>query len=82
MCSLGVSVDVTRSAVLAARLVIAEINPNMPRTRGDTLVPFERLDHVVAVDTPVIEYVHPEVGAVAERISRYVAACRTRCSAT
>jgi acyl-CoA hydrolase/GNAT superfamily N-acetyltransferase len=73
MCSLGVSVDVTKEAVGAARVVVAEVNPHMPRTRGDSLVPVDRLDHIVAVDTPVIEYVHPAVGTVAERIARYVA---------
>ena len=35
MCSLGISVDVTRAAALTARRVIAEVNPAMPRTRGD-----------------------------------------------
>jgi hypothetical protein len=72
MCSLGVSVDVTRAAVLAARMVVAEVNPRMPRTHGDSLVPLDRLDHLVAVDTPVIEYEHPAVGEAAERIARYV----------
>jgi acyl-CoA hydrolase/L-amino acid N-acyltransferase YncA len=73
MCSLGVSVDVTRAAVQAASTVIAEINPAMPRTGGDSLVPARRLDHVVPVDTPVTEYVHPPAEGVAEQIARYVA---------
>jgi acyl-CoA hydrolase/GNAT superfamily N-acetyltransferase len=73
MCSLGVSVDVTKEALGAARVVIAEVNPHMPRTRGDSLVPVDRLDRIVAVETPVIEYIHPAVGTVGERIARYVA---------
>jgi acyl-CoA hydrolase/RimJ/RimL family protein N-acetyltransferase len=72
-CSLGVSVDITRAAVLAARTVIAEINPAMPRTRGDSRIPLDRIDHFVPVDTPVTEYVHPPVEGVAEQIARYVA---------
>ena len=72
-CSLGVSVDVTRAAVDAADRVVAEINPNMPRTRGDTLVPFDRFARVVEVDTPVTEYVHAPLGDVGVRIARYVA---------
>jgi acyl-CoA hydrolase/GNAT superfamily N-acetyltransferase len=72
-CSLGVSVDVTHAAVTGARVVVAEVNPRMPRTHGETRVPLERLDHIVAVDTPVIEYVHPSVGPAAERMARYVA---------
>lgn len=73
MCSLGVSVDVTKRAVATARVVVAEVNPRMPRTHGDSLVPIDRLDRIVLVDTPVVEYVHPAVGAVAERIAGYVA---------
>ena len=72
-CSLGVSVDVTKSAIEHAAVVIAEVNPHMPRTRGDTLVPIERLDHLVEVDTPLLEYVHPPVGDAAQAIARYVA---------
>jgi acyl-CoA hydrolase/RimJ/RimL family protein N-acetyltransferase len=73
MCSLGVSVDITRAAVLAATTVIAEINPAMPRTRGDSLIPAARIDHAVLVDTPVTEYLHEEAGGVGEQIARYVA---------
>jgi acyl-CoA hydrolase/RimJ/RimL family protein N-acetyltransferase len=71
--SLGVSVDVTRAAVLAARRVVAEINPRMPRTGPESEVPFERFDQVVAVDDPLIEYLHEPLGPTAERIARYVA---------
>ena len=73
MCSLGVSVDITRAAVLAATTVIAEINPAMPRTRGDSLIPADRIAHAVLVDTPVTEYVHEPAEGVAEQIARYVA---------
>jgi acyl-CoA hydrolase/RimJ/RimL family protein N-acetyltransferase len=73
MCSMGVSVDATRAALDRADRVIAEINPAMPRTCGDTLVPLARFDAFVAVDSPVTEYVHAPVGDVAEHIARYVA---------
>jgi acyl-CoA hydrolase/RimJ/RimL family protein N-acetyltransferase len=73
MCSLGVSVDITRAAVLAARRVIAEINPAMPRTGPHAAVPFERFDEIVIVDEPVIEYLHDPLGPTAERIAKYVA---------
>lgn len=73
MCSLGVSVDMTRAAVLAARRVIAEINPAMPRTGPHTEVPFDRFDEVVSVDDPIIEYVHEPLVPTAERIAKYVA---------
>ena len=72
-CSLGVSVDITRAAVLAARTVIAEVNPAMPRTRGESRIPAERIDRFVAVDTPIVEYLHEPADGVAEQIARYVA---------
>ena len=43
-CSLGVSVDVVRAAIQAARVVIAQVNPLTPRTGGDTLLPARRID--------------------------------------
>jgi acyl-CoA hydrolase/RimJ/RimL family protein N-acetyltransferase len=73
MCSLGVSVDITRAAVLSARRVIAEINPAMPRTGPQTAVPFDRFDEIVPVDGPIIEYLHEPLGPTAEQIARYVA---------
>src|SRR5919106_5043909 len=73
MCSLGVSVDVTRAAMRGARTVVAEINPHMPRTGPESEVAIGDLHHIVRVDEPVIEYVHEPVGPAAERIARYVA---------
>ncbi len=72
-CSLGVSVDVTKAAALAARTVIAEVNPAMPRTAGDSSIPVERIASFVSVDTPVVEYIHEGTDEVAEQIARYVA---------
>jgi len=43
-CSLGTSVDCARAAVDSARFIIAEINEQMPRTHGNTAIPFERID--------------------------------------
>ena len=72
-CSLGISVDVTQAAVLASGTVIAEVNPSMPRTRGDSRIPLDRIDRFVEVDTPVIGYLHEAADDVAEQIARYVA---------
>ena len=46
-CSLGVSVDITRSAVEAATVVIAQVNPKMPRTWGDSFVHVDDIDWLV-----------------------------------
>ena len=56
MCSLGASVGLGRTFVDAAELVIAEINAAMPRTRGDTLVPFDLFDAVIDVEPVMLEY--------------------------
>jgi acyl-CoA hydrolase/RimJ/RimL family protein N-acetyltransferase len=72
-CSLGISVDITRAAALAARTVIAEVNPAMPRTRGESRIPADRIDHFVRVETPIVEYLHDSADGVAEQIARYVA---------
>lgn len=54
-CSLGISVDVTRAAVQSARIVVAQINPNMPRTHGDGLLHIDTINFAVEVDDPLLE---------------------------
>jgi acyl-CoA hydrolase len=54
-CSLGVSVDVTRAAVQVARTVIAQVNPNMPRTHGDGIIHEEDVDFFVEASDPLPE---------------------------
>ena len=71
--SLGVSVDITMTVVRKAKRIIAEVNPNMPRTAGDTCLHANRIDQFVAVDTPVIEYRHAPADVIASTIARYVA---------
>ncbi len=46
-CSLGVSVDVAKSAIHHARYVIAQINPRMPRTHGDSFIHISKIDTLV-----------------------------------
>jgi acyl-CoA hydrolase/GNAT superfamily N-acetyltransferase len=71
--SLGVSVDVIPAAVGKAKVVIAEVNPAMPRSMGDSTLHISQIHWLVPVNTPVIEYVHPSVPAPAmEQIARYI----------
>jgi acyl-CoA hydrolase len=58
-CSLGVSVDATQAAVETARLVIAEINPRMPRTHGDGRVHVRDIDFGVEVESELPEMARP-----------------------
>lgn len=72
-CSLGVSVDVARAAVERARIVIAQVNPQMPRTLGDALVHVSAIDAAVAVDEPLPVVHPPELTEIDEAIGRHVA---------
>ncbi len=71
--SLGVSVDITSAAVQKAKMVIAEINPNMPCTLGDSFIHMDKISHFIIADSPVIEYVHPPLDDVTKPIARYIA---------
>ncbi len=54
-CSLGISVDIVKSAAANAGLVIAQVNPQMPWTLGDGFVSVLDLDILVPVDEPLVE---------------------------
>ena len=72
-CSLGVSVDITRSGMENARMVIAQVNPKMPRTSGDSFVHVDQIDYLVLHEEPLAETV-PEIkdDKIAGRIGYYV----------
>ena len=72
-CSLGVSVDVARAAVRCAGLVIAQVNPNMPRTHGEGNVHVSRFAAMVAVEDPLPEVDYSSV--IGERERRIAAQC-------
>lgn len=57
-CSLGTSVDVARSAIIHAEKVIAQINPNMPRTHGDGFVHLSEIDALVECSDPLPEVIY------------------------
>lgn len=72
-CSLGISVDITLSGMHSAAMVIAQVNHEMPRTWGDSLVHVDEIDYFVFEDEPLVESV-PTVKnpKVVERIGHYV----------
>ncbi len=73
-CNLGVSVDITMAAAMHADVVIAEVNPNMPRVGGDSRLHLREIDHLVENDQPLLEYVaEGDSGKVAPRIGKNVA---------
>lgn len=56
MCSLGISVDVTRAAIRCARWVIAQVNPQLPRIPGEALVHCDELDMMIEGDRPLPDW--------------------------
>jgi acyl-CoA hydrolase/GNAT superfamily N-acetyltransferase len=71
--SLGVSVDIVRSAVEAADLVLAEVNPKTPRTYGDSFIHLDRIDALVPVDYHLPELPTKPADEVSTEIARHVA---------
>ncbi|MBK8996014.1 MAG: GNAT family N-acetyltransferase [Myxococcales bacterium] len=71
--SLGVSVDIVRAGVDSADLVIAEVNPNMPRALGDSFVHVSRIEKLVPVDRPLYELEPEPLDDVCRAIGRHVA---------
>jgi acyl-CoA hydrolase/GNAT superfamily N-acetyltransferase len=69
MCSLGVSVDIVKSAAANASLVIAQVNPNMPRTLGDSSIHVYDMDVLVPTEAPIIEIHPPEVTETTRQIA-------------
>jgi len=54
-CSFGVGVECTKPATEVAKVIIAQVNPNMPRTLGDCFIHVDKLTHCVEVDVPLKE---------------------------
>jgi len=72
-CSLGVSVDVTKAAVQTARQVIAQVNPQMPRTHGDGLIHVRQFNALVEVDEPLPEHQSKPLTPIEMAIGRHCA---------
>lgn len=72
-CSLGTSVDAARAAVEAADLVLAQINPRMPRTLGDGVVPVDAIHFAVEITHELPESRCAAADAVENKIAQQVA---------
>nr|CRH05144.1 Putative acetyl-CoA hydrolase/transferase [Candidatus Magnetococcus massalia] len=72
-CSLGVAVDVNVAAVQAAQFVIAQINPSMPRTFGESFIHVDQIDLAIEIEAPIIELPPAPADEVSNRIGQYVA---------
>jgi acyl-CoA hydrolase/RimJ/RimL family protein N-acetyltransferase len=70
--SLGISVDIIRAAVEKASLVIAQINPRMPRVHGDTFIHIDNVDYIVVHEEPLLEYEPKVDDKISQKIGKYV----------
>ena len=73
-CSLGTSVDAAKAAADSARMIIAEINEQMPRTHGNTVVPLDRVFAFVRTNRALIEHTPEHETEVEARIGELIAA--------
>ena len=71
--SLGLAADYTLAAISRARVVVLEVNPNVPFTNGTCLVHLSQVTALVESEAPVAEVGLPKIGAVQEAIGKYVA---------
>ncbi|GER79984.1 MAG: 4-hydroxybutyrate CoA-transferase [Anaerolineaceae bacterium] len=74
-CSLGVEVGPTKTPAETARIIIAEVNEQMPRTLGDSFIHVSRLHHIIPVNYAISELVMAEDGdaAIVEKIAGHIA---------
>jgi acyl-CoA hydrolase/GNAT superfamily N-acetyltransferase len=71
-CSLGISVDITKSAFESADMVIAQINDRMPITHGDSFIDIDEIDYLVSHNEPLREFEGAEVDEIIDKIGGYV----------
>jgi acyl-CoA hydrolase len=72
-CSLGVSIEATLAAIENAKIVIAQVNPQMPRTHGDGIIHYSEIDLFVECNEPIPIHEMPVSTEVENKIGDYVA---------
>ena len=72
-CSLGVSIEATVAAIENAKIVIAQVNPQMPRTFGDGILHVDEIDYLVEVDVPIYSHEPSSFSKEEEKIGEYIA---------
>jgi 4-hydroxybutyrate CoA-transferase len=73
VCSYGVGVDTTKTAAEHARIVIAQVNPKMPRTLGDSFIHLNKIHRVVEVSDDILEHPLGQVSDLANQIGQKIA---------
>lgn len=72
-CSLGISVEATKAALENSKVVLAQINPKMPRAHGDGLIHMSSFTAYIEVEEDIHEMPNPPIDAVSAKIGKLVA---------
>ncbi|NHJ23412.1 MAG: GNAT family N-acetyltransferase [Candidatus Lokiarchaeota archaeon] len=72
-CSYGINVDIVKPIAESAEYVVAEINPKMPRTLGDSFIHMDDIDAYVVTDHDIIDFNYGEPDEVSQKIAKFVA---------
>lgn len=72
-CSLGVSVEATLAAIENAALVIAQVNSQMPRTFGDSIIHMSKINFIVETATPLHGHAMEPITDAENKIGQYIA---------
>ncbi|MGB1294660.1 MAG: acetyl-CoA hydrolase/transferase family protein, partial [Flavobacteriales bacterium] len=72
-CTLGVSVDISNAAIDTADIIIAQVNPRMPKIIGNGIIHIDKIDAKVWVDEPIYEHILPEPNDVDQKIGEHIA---------
>lgn len=71
--SLGISVDIVKAATENAALVIAQVNPRMPRVLGETFININEVNFIITYEEPLLEYSDSVSDEISQKIGTYVA---------
>ncbi len=72
-CSYGINVDIAKPIAEAAEFIVAEVNPKMPRTLGDSFIHMDDIDAYIISDHDIIEFTYDPPDESIEKIAKYVA---------
>ena len=72
-CSFGIEAGLTKTPTEASRIVVAEVNEQMPRTLGDTFIHVSKIDHLIPVDYPIQEMALGKANDISMQIGKHVA---------
>jgi len=72
-CSFGINVDIAKPLTESSEFIVAEINPKMPRTLGDSFIHMDDIDAFIISDHDIIEFEYGEPNETAKKIAKFVA---------